>query len=241
MPQALAGWPARVRVAIGGRRTQAVEGASPAPEPAVAAVKPRHLAPSDNSPCHDRRKPEGAQSLGGSRATKGSHAQRGARRPAAAPGIKLTPGRLMPGLGGAGWRWRPQPNRDAPTRRQPAGGQRPGAPGRRRGKPGWVEHSEDQGISRSRCPVQRVRSSRFPAPGTVREADRGRGGAPPFFGTRATSRSPSSRPTVQGGERLRWTLAASRPFAPPSRPPLKGQTNRGNVAIRVINRHGDSS
>lgn len=42
---------------MSGRRTRAAEGASPAPRPAVAAAKPRHLARSGNSPCHVCGKP----------------------------------------------------------------------------------------------------------------------------------------------------------------------------------------
>lgn len=116
-----------------------------------------------------------------------------------------------------------------------SGGRSPGAHAVRRGKPGRVKRSADRRPGRSPRRVQRRGLSGFPARGVARESAERKAWGAPFFGTRATSRSPSSRAFVQKAERLRWTLAASRPFVPPVRPPSKWRTNRGNVAIRVIN------
>lgn len=120
--------------------------------------------------------------------------------------------------GGAGWRWRPQPPETRPGVGSQQGGVAP-AP-----KPQAREtHSRraKQGPRRSRSPrcVQRHGVSGFPARGAVREADRGRRGAPSPFGTWAASRRPSCRPTVQGGDRQRWPSAAQRLFVSPIRLP----------------------
>lgn len=158
-------------------------------------------------------------------------AERGARASLpAAPGIAPRPSEVDGRLGGSQQSLMAQAIRGPPTGRQSAGGHRPGAQAGRRGKPGQVERRED----RSRRRVQRRRLSGFPARGAVREADRGRRGAPSLLGTRAASRRPNCRPGVQTGKRQCWPSAATRPFVSPVRPPPKRQTNRGNVAIPVI-------
>ena len=142
----------------------------------------------------------GAQSLGGSRATKGSRAQRGARRPAAAPGTKLSPERLIPGLGGAGWRWRPQPPRGPPTDRQPAGGHSPGAQaagaGNRVGLNIVRPRHQPQPAPRSAGPVKQVSRAWSSARSGLRKV----WGAPCLLGTWEASSRTSCRPTVQGGK-----------------------------------------
>lgn len=156
MPQALAVSAERGTVAMRGRRTREAEGESSAPMTVVAAIPPRQLARSGDSPCHEFAKASGLPLFGSGRGASGEP------RPAvgwaggraslpATPGVAPCPSTVDVGQGGAGWRWWPQPSRGPPTGRQPIRGAEPRRPSRRRGKPAQVERSED----RSRQRVQR--------------------------------------------------------------------------------------
>ena len=196
----------------------------------------RRLARAGNSPCHESGKPEGAQSSGGSRATKGSRAQRGARRPAAAPGTKLSPERLIPGLGGAGWRWRPQPPRGPPTDRQPAGGRSPGAQaagaGNRVGLNIVRPRHQPQPAPRSAGPVKQVSRAWSSARSGLRKV----WGAPCFWGTWEASSRTSCRPTVQGGKGNGVPWPQRGRSSPPFIPSRSGK-RMGESSLYGLSRH----
>lgn len=168
-------------------------------------IRARRLARSGDSPCHHRSKPQARSSWANAedgeepRWAVGPHAGPGHHCPQP-PESHRAPARSMQG-GGSRLALVALATRGPPTDRQPDGGQSPGAPSRRRGKPSHVEHRADQRRSQSLRRVQRHGVIGFPARGVARAAQNGRRGAPLSFGTRAASRRPSCRPTVQGRER----------------------------------------
>lgn len=197
------------------RRTPTVESASRAPEPVVAAIRPRQLARSGNSPCHEYGKPRARSRWATAERRRGAgHGH----RPGMGPGHRCP---LPPeshrapawSMEGGGSRLALAAPADQRSAHGPAAnrGASPRRPSRRRGKPGQVEHRED----RSRRCVQRRRLSGFPARGVAREAQNGRRGAPCFSGARAVSRRPNGRPGVQPGKRPCCPSVAMRPFVSP--------------------------
>ena len=147
--------------------------------------EPRHCTRSGNSPCHAAQA-MGAQSLGENRATEEEprqpEAERGARASLpAAPAIAPGPSRVDGGLGGSRLALAAPAARDAPTRRQPAGGQRPGAQAAGAGNP--VESRKARPSAKPKPAARPATGARgFPARGAVRVADCGRHGAPSPLG-----------------------------------------------------------
>lgn len=105
---------------MNGRRTQEAESTALAPEPVVAAIKPRRLARSGDSPCHDSGKP--------SARSRWAVAER--RRGAATGPKGMTWGQGIPAR--SPWRC-VRPKRTAGRRGEPQGTARPVAD-RRRGR-----------------------------------------------------------------------------------------------------------
>ena len=153
-------------------------------------------------------------------------AERGARASLpAAPGIAPAPCRLIEG-GGSRLSLAAPADRGPPTGQQKDGGQSPGAPSRRRGKPAQVERRED----RCRRRVQRRRLSGFPARGVVRVSVlRKARGALAFRGTGGvqTHEWPAGRPAPGKGH-VALRPRCGRPF------PLFALHRRGKRTGRLL-------
>lgn len=128
-------------------------GASCAPGWAVAAVKPRNLARSGDSPCHDstsHRRAVAGRWPSDEEEPRQPQAERGARASLpAAPGI-------APANAGRWRAWGEPLFADGPSHQRPAHrsaewwGASPRAPSRRRGKPCCVERSKTEGEAEAR-------------------------------------------------------------------------------------------
>lgn len=145
----------------------------------------------------------------------------------------------MEGLGGAGWRWRPQPPETRPRVGSLPGGNAPAPKPAGAGNP--VESCEARPSAKPKPAARPATGARgFPARGAVRVADCGRHGAPSPLGTRTASRRPNCRPGVQHGTRQCWPQAASRLFVPPVRLLPHREANRRWELYRLSTSKGDN-
>ena len=149
------------------------------------------------------------------------------------------PAGSMEGLGGAGWRWRPQPPETRPRVGSLPGGNAPAPKPAGAGNP--VESCKARPSAKPKPGARPATGARgFPAHGVAREAQSGRHGAPSPLGTRAASRHPNCRPGVQTGERRCWPPAAWQLFVPPVHLPPYWEANGGWELYGLSTSSGDN-